>query len=212
VDDFRVTRQDGNSFTVDLTGAATVQDVLNRINNADGNTTGPRVVASLNTTGNGITLTDGTSGTNTLTVTPLNSSQAAAELGINKTAVSPNMIVGDDTNPLQPQGVLSSLTLLRDSLLRDDNSGIVQASTLLQGDSARAIKTRGVVGAREKDISSRQDDVTGEQVQLKQALSLLADTDFTQAATTFQQLQTAYQASLQVAQTARNLSLLDFLK
>jgi flagellin-like hook-associated protein FlgL len=145
-------------------------------------------------------------------VTALNGSGAAGQLGIAKAAAAAGVINGDDVNPLQPQGVFSSLTLLRDSLLKNDNAGIAQAAALLAKDGARAIKARGLAGAREKDVSSRKDDVTGEQTQLKQALSLLNDTDFTEAATRLQQLQTAYQASLQVAQTTQNLSLLDFLK
>jgi flagellin-like hook-associated protein FlgL len=215
-DDFQITRRDGTSFTVSLGGnppASTVQDVLDRINNAAGNTNpATKVTAGLNTVGNGISLTDASSGSGTLTVTALNSSEAAAQLGIAKAATSAGVLNGDDNNPLMPQGVFSSLTLLRDSLLKNDTAGITRAATLLEKDGARAIKARGVVGAKEKDISTRKDDVTSEQTQLKSALSMLADADYTEAATKFQQLQTAYQASLQVAQTTRNLSLLDFLK
>jgi flagellar hook-associated protein 3 FlgL len=217
-DDFRITRRDGSSFTVSLGGSpapATIQDVLDLINNADGNSVaGTKVTASLNTTGNGISLADASSGGGALTVTAVNGSQAAGQLGIEKTApgATPGVIAGDDNNPLQPRGVFSSLTLLRDALLSNDSRGIAQAAALLQQDSQRAIKARGVVGAREKDIAARREDVTGQQTQLKQALSLLADTDFTEAATRFQQIQTAYQASLQVASTTQNLSLMDFLK
>jgi flagellin-like hook-associated protein FlgL len=215
-DDFRITRRDGTSFTVSLAGppaVATIQDVLNRINGADGNTNPlTQVTASLNTTGNGIQLSDASTGPGALTLTQLNASDAANQLGIAKAQTSSGIITGDDNNPLQPEGVFSSLTMLRDALLQNDNAGIARAAELLEADGARAIRTRGVVGAREQDISARKDQATAEQTDLKQALSLLADTDFTTAATRFQQLQTAFQASLQVAQTTRNLSLLDFLR
>jgi flagellar hook-associated protein 3 FlgL len=215
-DDFRITRRDGTTFTVSLAGppaVATVQDVLNRINNADGNFGAANAVtASLNLNGNGIRMEDASVGGGTLSVTTLNASEAATQLGINKSQTSAGVIAGDDQNPLQPQGVFSTLTMLRDALLGNDNAGIARAAQLLEADGARAIKARGVVGAREQDISARKDQAVEEKTQLKQALSLLADTDFAEAATRFQQLQTAYQASLQVAQTARNLSLLDFLK
>jgi flagellar hook-associated protein 3 FlgL len=214
-DDFRITRRDGTSFTVSLGGSpgvSTVQDVLDRINNADGNTDPTtQVTAALNGTGNGISLTDGSSGAGTLTVTALNASEAAGQLGIAKAATSPGVINGDDNDPLVPQGVFSSLTLLRDSLLKNDTAGIARAAALLEKDGARAIKARGIAGAKAKDVTARKDDMTDEQTQLKSALSMLADTDFTEAATKFQQIQTAYQASLQVAQTAQNTSLLDFL-
>ncbi|HVT80492.1 MAG TPA: flagellin, partial [Phycisphaerae bacterium] len=217
-DDFRVTRRDGTSFAVSLGGPpapATIQDVLNLINNADGNSNPlTKVTASLNPMGNGIRLSDASTGGGALTVTAVNASAAAGQLGINKTApgAAPGIITGDDNNPLQPQGVFSSLTLLRDALLNNDSAGIAQAAALLQKDSQRAVKARGVVGAREKDVASRKDDATAQATQLKQALSLLNDTDFTEAATRFQQINTAYQASLQVAQQTQNLSLLDFLK
>jgi flagellar hook-associated protein 3 FlgL len=214
-DDFRITRRDGTSFAVSLGGspaAASVQDVLNRINSADGNTAaGTKVTARLNATGNGIELTDASSGPGTLTVTAVNGSEAAGQLGIAKAGAG-GVLNGDDANPVQPAGVLSSLTLLQNALLGNDNAGIMRAAALLAEDSARAVKARGLVGAREKDVASRKDEATAEATQLKSALSLLADTDFTEAATRFQQMQTAYQASLQVAQTAQNLSLLDFLK
>ena len=96
---------DGTSFTVSLGGAppaTTVQDVLDRINNADGNTAAAtHVTAALNPTGNGIQLSDASSGSGTLTVSPLNASEAAAQLGIYKTAPSatPSVITGDDNNP-----------------------------------------------------------------------------------------------------------------
>jgi flagellar hook-associated protein 3 len=214
-DDFRVTRRDGSSFTVSLRGAATVQDVLNRINTASGNTApATQVTASLNAAGNGIRLADASAGGGTLTVTALNGSPAAAQLGLAKTApaAAPGAVAGDDVNPLSPKGLFSSLTLLRDALLTNDNAGIARAAALLAEDGARVIKTRGVVGAREQDAAGRRDEATAEHTQLKKALSLLADTDFTDAATRFQQLNTAFQASLQVAQTTRNQSLLDFLK
>ncbi len=214
-DDFRISRRDGSSFTVSLKGATTIQDVLNRINSADGNTNpATQVTASLNPTGNGIQLADASTGSGTLTVTALNGSEAVSQLGLDQAATSaaPGVITGADTNPLQPQGLFSSLTMLRDALLNNDTAGITQAGVLLQQDAATVSKTNGIVGAREQDVATRKNEVTTEQTQLQSALSLLSDTDFTAAATRFQQLQTSYQAGLQVAQTASNLSLLDFLK
>src|SRR5205823_2010185 len=94
-DDFRITRADGTSFTVSLSAlppVVTVQDLLNRINGADGNTNpATRVVPTLNALGNGITLTDPTSGpppSGSLTVTALNSSSAAHQLGIDNASTA----------------------------------------------------------------------------------------------------------------------------
>ncbi len=172
------------------------------------------MTAGLNATGNGIELSDASAGSGNLTVTAVNSSQAAAQLGIAKTAAgaTPGVINGDDNNPLQPQGIFSTLTMLRDALLNNDTAGITQAGGAAGQRQRPGDQARGLVGAREQDVAGRQTDATAQQTQLTQALSLLNDTDFTEAATRLQQLQTAYQASLQVASTTQNLSLLDFLK
>jgi flagellar hook-associated protein 3 FlgL len=213
-DDFQITRKDGTSFAVDLTGATTIQDVINKINNADGNTGGnPHVTASLNATGNGIQLTDASTGTGALTVTDLNASTAADSLGIAGSANSatPGTINGTDVNPVEPQGVLSSLIMLRNALLNNDTAGITQAGTLLQTNSTQVISATGLVGARLSDISTRQESITTEQTQMQVSLAALQGTDETSAISQYETLQTAYQAALQVAQTTQNLSLLDFL-
>ena len=53
-----------------------------------------------------------------------------------------------------------------------------------------------MVGARGQDIQTRQDNLTAEQTQLQQSLSLLQDTDMTTAITQYQTMTTAYQAAL----------------
>jgi flagellar hook-associated protein 3 FlgL len=210
-DDFRITRHDGTSFTVNLTGAGTVQDVLNAINNADGNTGANQVSASLVNNGNGVQLTDSSVGPGALTVAALNSSPVAAQLGIAKTSAS-GTLAGDDVNPLEPRGLFSSLALLRDGLATNDNAKIQRAATMLQEDSSRVIRVRGTVGARAKDIAGRLDDASNDATQMNSSLVDLSQTDMAAAISKYQLLQTAYQASLKVAQVNQNLSLMDFLK
>jgi flagellin-like hook-associated protein FlgL len=214
-DDLQITRKDGTRFSVNLTGATTIQDVLNKINNADGNTgTNPHVTASLNSTGNGIQLSDTFStGTGALTVTALNGSTAATALGIAKTAASgtPGTINGDDVNPAEPQGLLSSLIMLRNALMNNDPAGITQAGTLLQANATQVNSVTGQVSASMQDISTRQTSITTEQTQMQVSLIALQGTDEATTISQYESLQTAYQAALQVAQTTQNLSLLDFL-
>ena len=62
--DLGITTADGTDVQVDLDGATTVQNVLDKINAASGG----KVVASFSTTGNGIVLTDTTTGTGKLAV------------------------------------------------------------------------------------------------------------------------------------------------
>jgi flagellar hook-associated protein 2 len=72
-----ITNRAGTASTVDLSGATSVQDILNDINN----TAGIGVTASLNSAGNGIQLADNSGGTGNLVVSDV-SSTTAASLGI----------------------------------------------------------------------------------------------------------------------------------
>jgi flagellar hook-associated protein 3 FlgL len=82
--DFTIQRRDGVSFTVDISSAKTLGDVLNLINNNATNTAGGVPVhAQLNSFGNGIELVDDDpSIASTLSVSSLGGSPAAAELGL----------------------------------------------------------------------------------------------------------------------------------
>ncbi len=72
-----ITNRNGAASTVDLSGATSVQDILDDINN----TSGIGVTASLNSAGDGIQLQDTTGGTGNLVVSDVNSTTAAG-LGI----------------------------------------------------------------------------------------------------------------------------------
>jgi len=94
-DDFQITQRDGTTFNVDITGAETLQEVINLINSATGNTA---VTASYDREGNALLLTDSSGGTGSFSVTSLNSSTAASDLGIEKSVAS-DTIEGGDLNP-----------------------------------------------------------------------------------------------------------------
>ena len=105
--DFRLTLRDGSTFDVALGSADTIADVASAIETA---TAG---VVTVDTTGAGLQLTDGSAGATTFAVTALNSSQAAADLGILTT----------DTNA---DGVIAGsrvLANLNSRLLKNLNGG-----------------------------------------------------------------------------------------
>ncbi|MGA2441581.1 MAG: flagellar filament capping protein FliD [Tepidisphaeraceae bacterium] len=87
--DFAVTVSDGSTINVSLNGATTVGDLLNDINTPGGS----KLKASINSTGNGLTLTDTSGGSGTFTLAPQNGSQAASDLGLTA-AASGNTIQG----------------------------------------------------------------------------------------------------------------------
>jgi len=82
--DLRVQLTDGLLVDIDLSSAATLQDVIARFAEAD-----PRLILSINTAGNGLVLRDTAGGTGNITVSARNGSQAAADLGILLTGSGP---------------------------------------------------------------------------------------------------------------------------
>lgn len=211
--DFQVTRSDGTSFTVDIDGAATIQDVIDRINLADtANGTLPAtVVATLAATGNGITLTDSAGGGSAIQVTALNFSEAPADLGLMNATTAGNTLTSADVNPVAAQGLFANLAKLRDALKNNDQAGITDAGQGLQGDQERVNRVRGETGARVQELETRANRLDEENLATTSVLSGLQDADYTKVITQFQQLQTALQATLESAGKTMNLSLMDFL-
>jgi flagellin-like hook-associated protein FlgL len=82
--DFTLTRSDGSAFDVDVSGALSVGDVLDRINNhPDNQDPNNRIVARLAPTGNGIEVTqDNPTGSLPISVRRQFGSRAAEELGL----------------------------------------------------------------------------------------------------------------------------------
>ena len=206
--DLRVTRTDGTTFDVDVTGLGTVQDVIDAINTAAG---GVGVAASFATTGNGIVLTDTAGGGGTLTVAPVDGSGAAADLGLAGVVAVGNVITGTDAAAPRVEGVFASLAKLRDALHTNDQAGITAAAGLLESDHSRVVRVRGETGARVQELESREGRIQDQNVATQALLSSLEDTDFAEAIGRFQTLQTALQATLQTTGQILDLSLLDFL-
>lgn len=204
--DIQIDTADGNSFQVDLSSAATIQDVMNAIAAAGGGA----VSAVFSSTTNGIVLADNTAGVAPLTITPVNFSNAAADLGFTNPAVG-NTLTSGDVNLIKAQGVFSNLAKLRDALLSSDQTAITASAEGLRDDFDRVARVRGQTGARVQELESRQNRLDEQNLATKSLLSSLEDTDFTEAVSRFQTLQNSLQASLQTSGRMLNMSLLDFL-
>jgi len=194
---------------VDLGTEHTIQDVIDSINTA-ATGAGAGITASFAASGNGIVITDTAAGAGTLTAVAANFSNALADLGLTATSVG-GAITGTDIDPVQAQGLFANMIKLRDSLKSSDQTGITAAASGLKGDLDRIARIRGSAGARVQELESRQNRLEEQNIATKSLLSSLEDTDFTDAITRFQTLQTALQASLQSSSKILNLSLLDFL-
>jgi flagellar hook-associated protein 2 len=140
--DFRVSVKDGSTFDVDVSELSTMGQILDAINSASGNA--GRVVASINSTGNAIELTDKTTaGNKKLIVTALNGSIAASDLGLMNTSVN-GKISGRrliDANAGNDGGI-GTLIEKRANRLIDPTSGIVTRASKAVDDRSDAFTSR----------------------------------------------------------------------
>ena len=204
--DFQITARDGSTFQISVSAAQTVQDVINEINAA----TGAKVTASLATTGSGIVLTDTSGGAGTLSVTELNDSSAAGDLGLN-VAASGNTLTGADAGAPTSAGVFGNLQALMTALQSGSQQDITAAGQAIQTDISRVIESQGQTGATQKELTNRQTDLSQQNTATQSLLSQLQDVDMAQAISQFQTLQTALEASLETAANTMQISLLNFI-
>ncbi len=211
--DIRIAGAGGATFSVSLADATTVQDVIDKINaGAAASGGGATVVAALAANGNGITLTDTSGGAGKLSVSALNLSPAAGDLGLLKPSATTNTsITGADVSGASANGVFAALAKLRDSLKNNDQTGITDAGGELKAAQDNVVIIRGEAGATSQELAARATEISNQNVATNSLLSSLQDTDFTTAITKFQTLQTALQATLQSAGKTLHLSLMDFL-
>ena len=208
-DDIQLTDSAGVAANVDLSGAVTVQDVIDTINTA-ATAAGARVTASFATVGNGIRLTDGAGGLTPLMLAAQNYSNAAADLGLTQPAVA-GVIQGTDVNPVAAQGIFANVQQLRQAMTAGDQAAMTRLTENLQADYDRVVRIHGTTGAAIQEIETRQDRLSEQNLATQKVLSELEDTDFNEAISRFQLLQTSLQASLQTTGKILDLSLMDFL-
>ncbi|HLL90945.1 MAG TPA: flagellin hook IN motif-containing protein, partial [Tepidisphaeraceae bacterium] len=208
--DFAITRRDGTVVDVHVDGANTVQDVIDRINTANGG--GPPFMAAFAGTGNGIVLTDtSVAGTGTFAVAATNFSNALEDLGLAGIASAGGVIGGRDVNAVPSSGIFTNLESLRKALLANDQRAITDASGGLKEDLDRVVRVRGTTGAEVQELEARESRLGDENVATTKLLTGLRDADFNEAITRFTTLQTSLQASLQTTAKTGNLSLMDYL-
>lgn len=145
--DFRITARDGTTFDISVNGLTTAGAVLDAINNAAGG----KVVASIPANGKGIRLTDTTGGAGNLSVSALNNSKAAADLGIEQNIAGSQL----DGTPL-----IASINTVRLASLRGGaglNLGSISVTDRTGASST--IDLRGALTVQ--DILDRISDASG---------------------------------------------------
>ncbi len=212
-DDLRITTSSGGTVDVNLDGAKTVSDVITFINDAAA-VAGVSVTASLAATGNGIRISEGgTAGSGTLSVTGLNASQAALDLGFADATIDANGdLIAQDRNLVRTQGVLDVLVQLESALRSDDTRGIALSAERLDPFTKEVTRIHGVVGARAQALQSKLQQTQDAAGAAQVFLSDLQGVDYAEAITRMQQAITQLQAGLQSSSTVLNLSILDYLQ
>ena len=212
-DDLSVSLHDGTTFAVDLFGADTVGDVVNRLQGA-ATTAGVAAAdfsVGLATTGNGLTVTDNTAGPGAFAIIDVDPSSAATRLGLAGDVGAANTLDGDDRATVRVENAFTHLNELRTALETNSSAGITLAGDQLETDIESAISARGAVGVQAQRLGESRDRYEQQAVQEQTVLSDLQDADLTEVLSRYQQLQVQLQASLQVAAQAQQQSLLDFL-
>jgi flagellar hook-associated protein 3 FlgL len=206
--DLEIQLRSGTTIDVNLAGATTVQDVLNDINAAEPG----QLVATLNSVGNGISLTDndGTS-TGPLTVTSNAVSQALGLAGTQSSTDPTQPLVGTDVNPQQSTGVFSLLLQLQTALQTSNNTALTNLQPLLQQEVANVSTVQGGVGSQQQLLTQVQGETTTSQTNLQSALSGLQNVNMASAITQLTQIQTSLQATLQVAASSMQLSIFQYI-
>ncbi len=209
--DFRINTRSGGAIDVDLDGATTVSDVLMAINDA-AQLAALDVRATISSSGGGIQIDDATMGSNPLSVSRLNFSFAADDLGLLKTAAAgESTLIGDDVAAVRADGVLTALIDLERSLRAESIQGINDAGERLGPFISELNRVHGDVGARARAVERRRSGVEDAVVATRAFLSQVEDVDFAEAVTRFQQAQTSLQSILLTGSRLLNVSLLDFL-
>lgn len=204
--DLRVTTADGTNIDVDLDGAQTLQEVIDRMNAAGG----ANITVALAPQGNGIRIVDNTAGGGTLRVSAQNNATAVQDLGLDTSAVG-NTLTGRDVNPLRADSPFTGLLELRSGLQGDDRRLMTTAAQRLERVLKEMQQVQGELASQAQMMSERSSRIEAEETATEIMLSDVRDVDIADAALHFHQLSTALQASLSTARQVMNLSLLDYL-
>jgi flagellar hook-associated protein 3 FlgL len=219
-DDLILTRTDGTSFSVDLDGALTINDVLSRINNHVSNfTPSTRIVATLNPNGNGLMLT-ATAGANPIAIANTGGSQAGWGLGLIPSSASSasgttvgtsTVIQGTDVSGVQVEGVFTSLARMKAAISSGRPEQMESITQAIDIDLQRISLARGLVGARQQSIANIQSSTDEQRIALKEVESNELDADLAATISSLSSREAALQASLTLMGKVTQLSLFNYL-
>ncbi|MDR3181503.1 MAG: hypothetical protein LBT89_01055 [Planctomycetaceae bacterium] len=224
--DFVITRNDGTVLEIDIKGAKTIGDVLNIINGHSGNQDG-KLTASLTPSGNGITLTDTSTGNAVLRVDRTLLSTAAVELGLvndgeeyriapqgateEAGVITPASLTGTDPNPQETESLYNALIRLQRGMETNDEREIERALQLLEAAVTQTTESQTTLGVLQRSLDNTAMQLADENVLFEQTLNETLRIDYADASLNYLGQQLSYQGSMQVTSMMLQLSLLNYL-
>ena len=213
--DFKITTHNGTSFEVDVTGALTVEDVINRVNDAAsaaGLTVGTDFSVGFASDGTGITFTDNTTGAVDFEIKNINDSLAAEHLGIVGNAGGAKTFTSKDNAKLSVNNIFTDMQNLFNALNNNDTSGITFAASKLEGETDRLILARATVATEAKRVSSQQSRSSDLKLAEESMLKQLEEVNPTEVASQYALLQVQMSAILQLSAQNLQNNLMDYLR
>ncbi len=219
--DLNIQRRDGVTLNIDITGADTVGDVLDLINNDPANV-GNVVVARLAVFGNGIELEDANSaGAQDLTVfrgnsyaswglglVPINQDLAVAPT---PAVGQPQVLTGADVNPLEANGVFNSLLRLDQALANFDLVKVERAAAKIDENFIDLTFVKAELGSKASSLETLKNRIEREDIEIRATLSTEIDTDIVKAISDLTARQANLEATLQLIGRSFQQSVFDFL-
>ena len=127
------------------------------------------------------------------------------------TGGAPELLRGEDANPIEVKGVFNSLMRLNDALTDFDLKAVERAVSILDDDFRRLTFARSEVGARARDFDALQRRLENEEVDLRASLSLQIDADLVDVISRLSARQANMEATLRLIGQSLQLTVLSFL-
>ncbi|MEW5701241.1 MAG: flagellar hook-associated protein FlgL [Candidatus Zixiibacteriota bacterium] len=181
--------QGADAVVVDLSTAATVNDIVQRLN-----LSGVSVTAAINSSGRGIRITP-TVADRSLIVSDFGGGQTATALGI---AGSPDL--------------MGSMMLLVQALENDDRAAVGTLLGNLEKVSDHMLSARADVGAKIRRLDTTSDRLDDVNLLVTKLLSEVEDADILKVTTDLATQQSVYQAALNAVSRVLMPSLADFMQ
>jgi flagellar hook-associated protein 3 FlgL len=225
--DLTFTRSDGTEFSVDLSSAVTVQDVIDTVNNSpDNQDPNLRIVIAAEPFNRGLTLRATVPPTPALPALPpvpisvrsAGGSSAAIGLGLTQSGTATATIIGTEyvldgrnPNPQETQGIFNTIIRLREAIEKGDIGATTRAAQLLEKDLERVSLTRGDLGIRQQRIDYLKSTSEDSIHELKSQESDARDADIANVISELTARQAAYESNIKLlAQNVRR-TIFDFI-